>query len=69
MRTLCDATQHDARVDLGSILAYVRVEMLALDQSYGMIITCESHVRKGVGEDKRQWVEATGVANARHAEL
>ena len=62
-------TRRNARIDLGSILAYVHVEVLASDQSYCMIITCESHMRNGVSEDKRQWVEAIGVANARHAEL
>ena len=61
--------RRDTKIDLDSILVYVRVEMLVSNQSYCMIITCESHARNGVSEDKRQWVEAIGVANARHAEL
>ena len=59
----------DARLDLGSILAYVMCQVLVLNQSYCMIIACESHVRMGKGEDSRQWVEAIRVANAQHAEL
>ena len=66
---LRDATGRDARIDLGFTLGYMRVEVLASDQSYCMIITCESHMRNGVGENKRQWVEAVGMANAWHAEL
>ena len=57
------------RIDLNSILAYVAHQVFASDQSYCMIVVCESHVWMGEGEDNRQWVEAIGVANTRNTKL
>ena len=66
---VCYVTQRDVRIDLNSILAYVVHQVLTSDQSYCMIIACESHMRMGKGEDSRQWAEAIGIANAQNAEL
>ena len=59
----------DARTDLGSIVAYDARQGLVSDQSYSVIITCESHMRMSVGKDNRQRVGAIGIANAWHTEL
>ena len=68
-RALHDTPHFEARIDRSSILAYVVHQVLVSDQSDCMIITCESHMRMGVGESDRQWVEAIGVANVRRTEL
>ena len=69
MRTLRDTTCFDTRIDLDSILVYVVRQVLALAQSDCMIITSESHLRMGVDEENRRWVEAIGIGNTQNAEL
>ena len=66
---VCDSMCFDARIDLGSILTYIMCEVLVSNQSYCIIIICESDVRISVGKDSTLWAEAISVASTERAEL